>query len=187
MGIQRGASSPEGGTPADGGPSSDVSTFDGCETDLEMELPQGSGHRRVNSLASSFDESDAGASFSGSSSYAGGSSVPSTPGYTSGPHVHGDGYGLGYIYGNGSASPGVIGLEEINLGGSKSRFSTPRSSILGLPDEDEGVEVGVGMGKVTAGRGKVVDGDVKIVGMDVEVGEAAGRDVGEMGRMDVDS
>jgi len=115
----------------------------------------------VNSIASSFDESEVGmtSSFSGSSSYAVESSVPSTPGYTSGPHVHGTyGQGCGYM-GGGPASPGVMGLETMGLGGCRLR-----SSVVGLLDGEEGV----GLDGVV-GKGKGVGGDVKIVGMDVEV------------------
>jgi transcriptional repressor OPI1 len=171
VGIQR-ASSQEGVPVEDGGPpSSNASALDGSETDPEIELTQNSGHRRVNSIASSFDESDAGTTFSGSSSYAGGSSVPSTPGFSSGPHIHN-----GYVYAGGPGSPGVMGLEAMNLGGSRSRISTPKNSVVGLLDEDD---------EESIGKGRGVDGSIKIVGMDVEVGEGTGRGDEERG-MDID-
>jgi hypothetical protein len=173
VGIQS-ASSQEGeATHEDGNPtSSNASTFGGSETDHEFEPTSSIGHRRVNSIASSLDGSDAGISspLSGSS-YAGGSSVPSTPGFTS------RGCELGYIYTARPTSPGVIGLDAMNLG-SKSRLSTPRSSVVLLDEDDHGV------GRV-AGKKKGFDGDVKIVGMDVEVG--AWMDGEESGfKMDVD-
>jgi hypothetical protein len=79
-----------------------------------------------------------------------------------------------------------MGLEGMNLDGSKSRFSTPRSSVLGLQDEEE--EGGERVDRIV-GKGKGIDGDVKIVGMDIEVGEGPGRDGENMGlgKMDVDS
>jgi hypothetical protein len=179
VGIQR-ASSQEGeATPEDGNPTpSNANTFGGSETDNEIEPTSNIGHRRVNSIASSFDGSDAGMSspLSGSS-YAGGSSVPSTPGFTSAPHVHG-GFELGCVYTAQPTSPGAMGLDAMNLGG-RSRCSTPRSSVLGLLDE------GQGLCRLTSKK-KGFDGDVKIVGMDVEVG--AGTDGEENGlKMDVDS
>lgn len=172
VGIQR-PSSQEGAAAEDGDPPSSNASAFGDETDPEIESTQNGGHRRVNSIASSFDDSDAGTSFSGSS-YVGGSSVPSTPGFSSGS------YG-GYVYGGGSANPAVIGLEAMNLSGSRPKFRAPMSSVVGLPGEEESVVSIIG-------NGKGVDTDVKIVGMDLEVGEGFRTESAEreFGQMDVD-
>ncbi|KAF8225743.1 Opi1-domain-containing protein [Tricholoma matsutake] len=138
VGIQR-PSSQEGAAAEDGDPPSSNASAFGDETDPEIESTQNGGHRRVNSIASSFDDSDAGTSFSGSS-YVGGSSVPSTPGFSSGS------YG-GYVYGGGSANPAVIGLEAMNLSGSRPKFRAPMSSVVGLPGEEESVVSIIGNGK----------------------------------------
>ena len=155
VGIQRPSS--QGG----GAHEENASTLDGSETDhdqdpehdTEVEL-QG-GHRRVNSVTSSVDDSDAGmsSSFSGSSYFgSGGSSVPSTPGVTS--------------------------FEAMHLGEGGTRFSTPKSSAVGLADDDAGT---------MRAAGKYVDRGVvvKIVGMDVGEGEGEER-AREGGNMDVD-
>jgi hypothetical protein len=77
---------------------------------------------------------------------------------------------------------GLAGLSAMSLGGSG--FSTPKSSVVGLPDEEQDKVVVVGGGKEGLELGRR-DGDVKIVGMDVEVGEMGGEERG-LAKMDVD-
>lgn len=123
------------------------------------------------------------------SSYAGGSSIPSTPGsgsftpgYPYSPGVYGSGFA------SGAPSPRAMGLgalSSMSLNGST--YSTPRSVTAGLPEDEEDDRA---YGPQSAG--KRVDADmegVRIVGMDVEVEEDGKRkeDVERgVGKMDVD-
>ncbi|TFK66239.1 Opi1-domain-containing protein [Pluteus cervinus] len=119
VGIQRGE--PEAGA----NPATDIELAPPGEFDF-------SSHRRgslhsLHSLNSQYDEHEMPSPYSGSSttySYAGGS-VPSTPG--------GGAYSPVYA-GAASPPPGLgLGLSAMSLG---SKYSTPRSVIVGLPSEE---------------------------------------------------
>ena len=152
------------------------------------------GHRRGQSSGSHslFDDFEGLSSpYSGSSSIY---SIPSTPG---GPgartpayafnangqlHLGGGGYSEG--------GPGLgLGLGAMSL--ADSRFSTPRSVMRGLGDEEEeGMGMGTGgrngmmeMGRGRSGKESHVR-EVKIVGMDVESG---GEDEPGADKMEIDA
>ncbi|KAG6840167.1 hypothetical protein C0991_008462 [Blastosporella zonata] len=137
--------------------------------DPEMELDFTSlHHRRLGSFGSQIDDGDGMPSpYSGTSSYssyAGGSSVPSTPGAGTHTPVYTYARSAG---GTTSPVPMGLGLSSMTLGGSA--YGTPKSMAGGLPDEtsdpDESMNATVIRGKEESLE------EVKIVGMDVE-GEA---------------
>ncbi|KAG6895467.1 hypothetical protein C0992_001114 [Termitomyces sp. T32_za158] len=151
----------------------------------EMELDFSAlRHRRVLSFGSQADESDAVPSpYSGTSSYssfAGGSSIPSTPGAGTQTPV--------YAYSRGTASPNLMGLGLSSMTLLDSAFGTPKSAAGVLPDD---VDVNDSRAAGAAvGRGKEHGlEEVKIVGMDVEGETEDGtrlRDHTVSGKMDVD-
>ncbi|KAG6830240.1 hypothetical protein H0H87_008797 [Tephrocybe sp. NHM501043] len=157
VGLQRGertedsASSSSRGQPVD---------------DAEMELDfTNLRHRRVASFGSQLDEGDAMPSpYSGTSSYssyAGGSSVPSTPGAGSHTPVYPYSQSVG-----GAASPihMGLGLSSMTIG---SAYGTPRSLVGVLPD-DVGEPADEGDVPPNTGRKEQSVEEVKIAGMDVE-------------------
>lgn len=120
------------------------------------------------------------------SSYAGGSSIPSTPG--SGSFTPGYSYVYGSGFTSGAPSPKAMGLgalSSMSLNGST--YSTPRSVTVGLPEDEEDDRA-----YRPQSVGKRVDADVdgvRIVGMDIEVEEDGKRKEDmerSVGKMDVD-
>ncbi|KAG6823784.1 hypothetical protein H0H93_003084, partial [Arthromyces matolae] len=98
------------------------------------------------------------------SSYAGGSSVPSTPGLGTQTPT--------YIYSKGAASPNVmgLGLSSMSLLDAAHLHGTPRSVVGALPDDVSVDPEGVLIKQVRRdghGLGEEVEDQVKIVGKDV--------------------
>ncbi|TFK39596.1 transcription factor Opi1-domain-containing protein [Crucibulum laeve] len=158
---------------------------EGDETDTsEFDFPgigtSGQRHRRTGSAQSQFDEHDLPSPFfSGSSSTAWGSSIPSTPGGSYTP----------YPYAGNAPSPIANGIGAMTLG---SRYSTPKSVMVELPEEDmvaaEESKATVALADNNAcvtGKGADLSlprGEVKVVGVDSDTDEG-GR---EVQNMDVD-
>lgn len=120
------------------------------------------GHRRKDS--SQYDDQDLQSPFFSSSSTAWGSSIPSTPG--GGPYN--------------APSPGAIPIGAMSIG---SRYNTPRSSVVGLPDEDRDDMTVETLASKRTDSGVWKAGDIKVAGID-----AASDEDGEKGsqKMDVD-
>ncbi|PPQ65689.1 hypothetical protein CVT24_012107 [Panaeolus cyanescens] len=157
VGIQRGAQEGE-----------DVE--DGSEFEFGVPESQKFGHRRTGSAASYDDQELDMPSpfFSGASSTAWGSSIPSTPGGPNSNGKNGCGYG-GFAGSAPSPSANSIPIGSMSLA---SRYNTPKSVVVDLPDVEE-----------ERGNGKVSErgGDVRVVGVDEDVGELKG-----VQKMDVD-
>lgn len=158
VGIQRGAQEGE-------------DLEDAPEFEFGIPESQKFQHRRTGSSASYDDQELDMPSpfFSGASSTAWGSSIPSTPG---GPNSNGkNGFGFGGFAGN-APSPGAnsIPLGSMSLA---SRYNTPKSVGVDLPDVEE-----------ERGNGKVAEraGDVRVAGVDGEVDEVKSGQ-----KMDVDA
>lgn len=157
VGIQRGAQEGE-------------DAEEGSEFEFGIPESQKFGHRRTGSSAS-YDEQDLDMPspfFSGASSTVWGSSIPSTPG---GPNSNGkNGFGFGGFAGTApSPTANSIPIGSMSLA---SRYNTPKSVIVDLPD----VEEEQGNGKVAEG-----DGDVRVTGVDAVDEVQAGQ------KMDVDA
>ena len=120
------------------------------------------GHHRRTDSSSQYDDQDLPSPFFSSSSTAWGSSIPSTPG-GNGPYN--------------APSPGAIPIGAMSIG---SRYNTPKSGVVGLPDEEDRDEMTVE--KRTDSNGVC---DVKVAGVDI----AASDEDGEKGsqKMDVDA
>ncbi|TFK24071.1 Opi1-domain-containing protein [Coprinopsis marcescibilis] len=160
VGINRGAQ--QGGEEAG----------DGGETDFESGYPLGSEYRHHRRNSSSISEDFPSPFFSGSSSTAWNSSIPSTPG---GPYTPSS-YPAN-VNSPGSVLP-ILPLSQMSL---SSRYSTPKSVNAELPEE-AGEPEGLKGGNGEAMRGMEKSGevgDVKVVGVDAEVDE-------DGQRMDVD-
>ncbi|KAG5651080.1 hypothetical protein H0H81_009968 [Sphagnurus paluster] len=191
VGLQRGERQGEGdGEGEDAPPAPPNGDQPAGRRDFELDFAR-MRHRRVASSGSQFDDMDGMPSpFSGASSsysYAGGSSVPSTPGPGSYTPIYT--YANGGAAANGGAHPPNmnvmgLGLSAMTLGGD-SAYGTPRSVAGGLPEEEEDEEKLVGE---IRNKGRRLE-EVKIVGMDVEeeAEDGAGRGDGTApGKMDVD-
>ncbi|KAG6907647.1 hypothetical protein DXG01_008097 [Tephrocybe rancida] len=158
--------------------------------DPEMELDfTNLRHRRVASFGSQLDEMDAMPSpYSGSSysSYAGGSSVPSTPGAGTHTPVYAYSSNVG-----GAASPIHMGLGLSSMTLSGSAYGTPKSVAGGLPEEGDADESRSEQQEevqdVPQRKEQAVE-EVKIAGMDVEgeTEDGVRKQDGVSGKMDVD-
>ncbi|KNZ77247.1 hypothetical protein J132_05957 [Termitomyces sp. J132] len=155
--------------------------------DPAMELDFSSlQHRRVLSFSSQADESDVLPSpYSGTSSYssyAGGSSIPSTPGAGTQTPV--------YVYSRETASPNLMGLGLSSMTLIDSAFGTPKSVVSGLPDDMDPDDSGAirSVSSVVKEKEQNLD-EIKIVGTDVEVEAEDRADFkadAMSGKMDVD-
>ncbi|KAG6883799.1 hypothetical protein C0993_003670 [Termitomyces sp. T159_Od127] len=156
--------------------------------DPEMELDFSSlRHRRVLSFGSVADETDAMPSpYSGTSSYssfAGGSSIPSTPGAGTQTPM--------YAYARGTASPNPMGLGLSSMTLLDSAFGTPKSVSGALPDDVDVDDLRAAATGASGGGKERSSENVKIAGMDVqgEAEDGARARVGDdavLGKMDVD-
>ncbi|KAG6877916.1 hypothetical protein C0993_002402 [Termitomyces sp. T159_Od127] len=177
VGLQRAPSTTENATGSS-------SVRDG---DPEMELDF-SSLRRVLSFSSVADETDSMpspySSASSYSSFAGGSSIPPTPGAGTQTPM--------YAYARGTASPNPMGLRLSSMTLLDSAFGTPKSISEALPDDVDVDDLRAAATGAGGGGGKEHGlENVKIVGMDVagETEDGARARVGDdavSGKIDVD-
>lgn len=121
------------------------------------------GHHRRND-SSQYDDQDLPSPFFSSSSTAWGSSIPSTPG--GGPYN--------------APSPGAIPIGAMSIG---SRYNTPKSVVVGFPDEDRDDMTVETLASKRTDSDVWKAGDIKVAGIDT-----ASDEDGEKGsqKMDVD-
>ncbi|KAJ3511069.1 hypothetical protein NLJ89_g4307 [Agrocybe chaxingu] len=171
VGIQRGAQEGE-------------DDADGSELDFPPSSSHRMRHRRTDSSQSAYDDQDIGSGmpspfFSGASTNWG-SSIPSTPGGAYTP------VNSSFSYAGNASSPGAIHIPigSMSLG---SRYNTPKSAVVGLPDEEEEGEDEAGrrVEKMEVVNTKPVEraGGVKVVGVDAGIEEDGERGIQ---KMDVD-